>query len=147
MVKNTWCLLAMVLLIGKFNTTKAQNYYAAIAVSPSSGAYGWANNYQTQDSAKAEALRQCATVTSDCNFVAWVWNWCAILFQGELVNPCTGERTGRRGSWAGVYRSIEVAATFARKDCECRAVGCQMSLTLCAGNGESGENGGGASYT
>ena len=55
--------------------------YAAIAVSDTGG-YGWANNYNTMDAAKAAAMTRCRQNGGNCRLVAWRQNGCVALADG-----------------------------------------------------------------
>lgn len=57
--------------------------FGAIAYSRSAGAYGWSNDYPSQDAAQSLALENCRKHASDCSIVLWYSNACGALAVGS----------------------------------------------------------------
>lgn len=87
----------LVVLCGSFapGTAAAQNYYAAIAYSPSTGAHGWSNDYQSREAAENAALQGCRKLASDCKVPIWVSSACGALAVGSNNGYGTGWGTSR----------------------------------------------------
>lgn len=74
-------LLTSVTPAQSYVTTYYGNTYAAIAYSPSTGHYGWANGRGSRFDAEQAALRNCQG--SDARIVAWVNNGFCALAKGD----------------------------------------------------------------
>jgi Domain of unknown function (DUF4189) len=62
----------------------AADKYVAISFSPENGAYGWGNNYDTEDGARIRSLTECQNYGgTHCVFIAWAQNGCAALAVGD----------------------------------------------------------------
>jgi len=97
--------LVLGLLLGLTSSSTAavaDDFYAAIAFSHSSGAHGWANDYNSRRGAEREALSGCGH--SDCTVVQWIRNACAALAVGEGNGYGTGW-AGGRGRAEGIAMS------------------------------------------
>jgi hypothetical protein len=60
----------------------AQGVYAALAISTSTGAFGYGFNYDTQDHADARALVECRKHAQDCRVYARFYRNCMALARG-----------------------------------------------------------------
>jgi Domain of unknown function (DUF4189) len=68
----------------------AADKYVAISFSPENGAYGWGNNYDSEDGARIRSLSECQNYGgTHCVFIAWARNGCAALAVGDR-NPYGG---------------------------------------------------------
>jgi Domain of unknown function (DUF4189) len=68
----------------------ADDKFVAISFSPENGAYGWGNNYDSQDGARIRSLTECQNYGgTHCVFIAWAQNGCAALAVGDK-NPYGG---------------------------------------------------------
>jgi hypothetical protein len=77
----------------------ADDHYAAIAFSSSSGALGWSNDYSSRDDAEEEALRECGP---GCTVVIWFKNACGAI----ATSPDHGYGSG----WADSRGEAEATA-------------------------------------
>lgn len=86
----------------------AQEYYGAIARSPSTWAHGYSYDYANRYAAETRALRECESQsgTGDCEVMVWFRNACGALAEGSY---------GAAGSGWGSTRSI--AEDYAMQSC------------------------------
>jgi serine/threonine-protein kinase len=98
-----------------------QEYYGAIAYSPSTRAYGWAYDYASRGGAKERALAQCQrhADANDCVVPVWFRNAC-----GALAIGADGYGTG----W-GVSRKL--AESYAIQSCGRYSDGCSVVRWVC----------------
>ena len=76
----------------------AADSYVAIAYSPDTGIFGWANNASTRAAAESAAMAYCAQYGgTDCQIAVWTKNGCAAL----AVDA---------DSWNGGYAATSAAA-------------------------------------
>jgi Domain of unknown function (DUF4189) len=57
--------------------------FGAIAYSPSTGASGWSNKYDTQEEAENGALEECRKEASDCEIEVWFDDNCGAIAAGD----------------------------------------------------------------
>ena len=57
--------------------------FGAIAVSPSTGAYGYSQNFKNKREAQKTALRYCRKHARDCKIATTFWNACGALAMGD----------------------------------------------------------------
>lgn len=104
--------------------------YGAIAISPSTLAYGTSYRFPTRQQAEAAALTYChgnAGHPKDCQISSWFWNSCASL----ALNPKSGRSGGHWGSAWDANR--ELARKKALLACSRTAgVDCQSVVTFCS---------------
>ncbi len=86
----------------------AQEYYGAIARSPSTWAHGYSYDYANQRAAETRALRECESQsgTGDCEIMVWFRNGCGALAEAS---------SGAAGSGWGANRSL--AEDYAMQSC------------------------------
>lgn len=100
--------------------------YAAIAYSPSTGKYGWANGYGTRTGAESAALNNCKY--SDARIVTWVHNgFCALALGDD------------KSRWGIGYSYGDGATnTYARnravEECRKRTSNAHAVLVICSVN-------------
>jgi serine/threonine-protein kinase len=97
----------------------AQDYFGAIAYSPSSGAHGWANDQPSRAAAERAALTGCRSHADDCRTVVWFKNACGTLATGPKVY-----------GW-GWGATQELADGEAMKACAQHASRCTVKQRLC----------------
>jgi len=97
----------------------AQDYFGAIAYSPSSGAHGWANDQPSRQAAERAALSGCREHAKDCRTVVWFKNACGALATGPKVY-----------GW-GWGATQELADAEAMKACAQHATRCTVKQRLC----------------
>ena len=84
----------------------AQDYYGAIAYSPSKKAEGWAFNHKTRREAERAALTNCRKFANDCKTQVWFMNACGSLATGP-------------GGYGAAWGSTQAAANeVALKHCQ-----------------------------
>jgi hypothetical protein len=98
----------------------AQDYYGAIAYSPSTGADGWANDHRSQEAAERAALAACSSHANDCRSLFWFKNACGTL----AMNPAV------KAGW-GWGKTQALADGEAMKACRKQAKGCKIKRQLC----------------
>ena len=101
----------------------AQDYYGAIAYSPSKKAEGWAFNHQTRREAVKAALTNCRKYAQDCKTQVWFLNACGSLATGP-------------GGYGAAWGSTQVAADeVALKHCQkmskTNSAQCQVTRRVC----------------
>jgi uncharacterized membrane protein len=89
----------------------AQEYFGAIAYSPSSGAHGWAKDHPSRAAAERASLAECRKRAKDCRNVLWFKNGCGalaisakaygwgwgstqVLADGEAIKACAKHAKG-----------------------------------------------------
>jgi serine/threonine-protein kinase len=60
----------------------SQEYFGAIAYSPSTRAHGWAKDHPSREAAEHAALSGCSKHADDCSTVLWFKNACGALATG-----------------------------------------------------------------
>lgn len=116
---------ATVSVDGQANASAARNYYGAIALAFTGGAYGWSKNYSSKRAALRVAQKECknaSSTPSSCRKIAWVANGCL-----SVAVRWNGNNVARYG-WA--YRRSKSAATFAAIN-ECGG-NCRKRVTICS---------------
>src|SRR5215470_9314432 len=83
----------------------AQEYYGAIAYSPTTRAHGWSYDYDSRGEAERRALDQCSRHAQDCVVPVWFRNACGAL------------AVGADGYGSGWGESRKAAETFAVQSC------------------------------
>jgi len=112
--KSFWVLiLAMLFSIN----AEARNYYGAISYSPSTGAYGYAYDYNSKSSARNAARRQCGY--RSCKNSLWFRNACGALAVGN-----SGYGTG----WGSTKSR---AKREALRSCRKYSRGCYVKQWVC----------------
>ena len=97
----------------------AQDYYGAIAYSPSKKANGWAYNHPTRQGAESTALGNCRKLAADCKTLVW------------FVNACGSLATGP-GGYGSAWGSTQAAADEeALKLCGKHSKGCTVARRVC----------------
>jgi hypothetical protein len=112
------------------NTLASTDRYGAIAYSPSTGAYGYANNYTAQNRAESQALIACeaSAEAGDCEVRVWFRNACGALAR-DRQNPIANSYIG-----TGWHRSQPTAETEALQVCEANGGRqCRVLHSLCTG--------------
>lgn len=104
----------------------AKDWFGALYYSYSTGAHGWANNYDTREIAEALAFQACSKYATDCGLMFWVQNQCGSFAQG--TNTGNGWPIGF--AW-DVQRPV--AALNALINCNANGSGCNIVVTFCAG--------------
>lgn len=105
-------------------TLFAQDYFGAIAYSPTSGAQGWAYDQPSREAAERTALSACRKHAKDCRVVVWFQNGCGALAESAKVY-----------GW-GWGRTQALADAQAIKACSEHAKRCKVTRQLCtAGSG------------
>lgn len=97
----------------------AQEFYGAIAYSPTTRAHGWAYDYTSHDEAKRHALAQCSRHAEDCVVPVWFRNACGAL------------AVGADGYGSGWGASRKLAETYAIKSCGRYSGGCAVVRWVC----------------
>lgn len=100
----------------------AQDSYGAIAYSPSTGSYGWAHDFGSQNAAENAALDSCYDRANDCQVAVWFRNACGAL----AVGP-----NGWGAAWAVKQRK---ARRDAVSQCSNYSANCSVAYSLCSPN-------------
>ncbi|MEE4355618.1 MAG: DUF4189 domain-containing protein [Desulfococcaceae bacterium] len=75
---------SFILTLAGYQGALAADRYAAIAYSPSTGAYGSSYDYPSRAAAEQKAFQTCArSGARDCRIAVWVRNGCAALAVGS----------------------------------------------------------------
>ncbi|MGK7890800.1 MAG: DUF4189 domain-containing protein [Leptolyngbyaceae cyanobacterium] len=100
--------IALPLIAISSQRANAQDYYGAIARSPSTWAHGYSYDYANQRAAETRALRECESQsgTGDCEVMVWFRNACGALAEAS---------NGAAGSGWGSER--EIAEDYAMQSC------------------------------
>ncbi|MDJ0717406.1 MAG: DUF4189 domain-containing protein [Prochloraceae cyanobacterium] len=102
---------------------QGQNLFGSIAVSPSTGAYGYSWNYKSRQGAVNGALRTCenyAGRAGDCRALVWFQNACGSLTQNS------------RGWGSGWGTTRSLAQNYALQSCRQNyGSGCRVVETVC----------------
>jgi Domain of unknown function (DUF4189) len=102
----------------------SQDYFGAIAYSPSTGAQGWANDQPSREAAERAAAAACRKHAKDCRAVVWFQNGCGALAVSDKVY-----------GW-GWGTTQALADGQAMKACSEHAKRCKVTRQLCtAGSG------------
>ncbi len=101
-----------------FSGAAAAETYAAISYSQETGAYGYANRYDTQDGAEERAAQECGP---SCETVIWARDACAALFIGN-------------GNGYGVGWSADEDETvrIASEECSAQTSDCGLKAMVCS---------------
>lgn len=111
---------AIFALVSMLATARAQDFYGAIAYSPSNGAYGYSYDYESRARAETEAVRSCAQHGSGCRVAIWFRNACGAI--------AVGQRGGYGTGWAGNRSGAEGTAVA---NCRTRDSGCRIRSWAC----------------
>lgn len=111
------CASALLVLGG--GTGAAQEYFGAIAYSPSSRAHGWSYDYASRNDAERRALTQCGRHAEDCIVPVWFRNACGAL----AVGP-----DGYGSGWGSSRKSAEGQAV---QSCRRYSGGCAVVRWVC----------------
>ena len=96
-----------------------EEYFGAIAYSPSTRAHGWAYDYASRADAERRALAKCSRHAHDCFVPVWFRNAC-----GALAIGFEGYGTG----WGA---SRKLAETYALQSCQRYSGGCRVVRWVC----------------
>lgn len=97
----------------------ANDLYGAIAYSPSSKAYGWAKDFNSQIEAENAAMNECYKRAGDCRIAVW------------FVNACGAVAAGPEGWGADWGSSIREAERKSTRLCSDYSYGCQIVMSQC----------------
>ena len=87
--------------VGVAQEYTAQEYYGAIAYSPSKRAHGWSYDYPSRRDAERRALVLCERHADDCIVPVWFRNACGALAVGD---------DGYGSGWGSSRKSAEAQA-------------------------------------
>jgi hypothetical protein len=80
------CCISLLLTLGAGGSAAQeptdQEYFGAIAYSPSNRAHGWSYDYPSRKDAESRALAQCRRHAEDCIVPVWFRNACGALAVG-----------------------------------------------------------------
>jgi len=101
-------------------TLTPRNSYGAIAFSPSSGSFGYSDNYANRTQAENRAKSECGK--NDCVIATWFFNHCGAL------------ATSANGSWGAEHSRSEVnAKSLALSRCAKEGgTNCQTKVIHCS---------------
>ena len=93
----------------------AQEYFGAIAYSPSTRAHGWSYDYGSRREAERRARDQCGRHAGDCEVPVWFRNACGALAVGA---------DGYGSGWGASRKAAEGSAvrSFARFSGSCTVI-------------------------
>jgi uncharacterized protein DUF4189 len=97
----------------------SEQYYGAIAYSPTNRAHGWAFDYPSRSAAERRALAQCGRHAKDCTVPVWFRNACGALAVGL---------DGYGSGWGSSRRSAEGQAV---QSCRRYSGGCAVIRWVC----------------
>lgn len=97
----------------------AQDYFGAIAYSPSTGSQGWSYDHNSRDAAETRALSECRKHANDCRALVWFKNACGAL------------ATGPKGYGTGWGDTQSLADSYAMKVCGQHSSGCSVKRRVC----------------
>ena len=97
----------------------AQDFFGAIAYSPSTGAHGWSFDYRSRAEAESVALTNCGKHASDCTVPIWFRNACGAL------------AVGPKGYGSGWGTSQKIAEGYALQVCAKHSTGCTIKRWAC----------------
>lgn len=97
----------------------AQDYYGAIAYSPSTRAHGYSYDYPTRWEAEDRALAECRRHAGDCLIPVWFRNACGAL------------ATGPSGYGSGWGTNRNLAESYALQTCRRHSGGCSIMRWVC----------------
>jgi len=115
-------LLAVVVLLAAAlasGDAAAQDYYGAIAYSPSTGAHGWSNDHRSRGAAQNTALANCRKHAGDCAVPIWFRNACGAL------------AVGANGYGSGWGTSRNLAESYALQSCRRHTGDCAIRRWVC----------------
>ena len=116
-------LLAFALLLASGTPALAEGQWGALALSERSTAYGYSFDYDTQETASARALAECAKNAQDCRVHTTFRNTCLVL-AGSVDGPFGW-------SWGARQQTQEQRAL---EQCRQRgAVNCKIVERVCSG--------------
>jgi serine/threonine-protein kinase len=97
----------------------AEEYFGAIAYSPSTRAHGWAYDYTSRKDAERRAMERCGRHARDCVLPVWFRNACGAL------------AVGFDGYGSGWGASRKLAETYAIQSCNRYSGGCEIVRWVC----------------
>jgi hypothetical protein len=100
-------------------TVLAQEYFGAIAYSPTTRAHGWAKDHPSREAAERAALSGCRKHAADCSAVLWFKNACGALATGP-----------KGGGWAW-DQTQSVADQGAISACAKHSPACTVKRRVC----------------
>ncbi len=118
-MKPTIAFLSLIQVLILVTFARADNY-GAIAYDLKTNGYGLSWDQTSQEAANQNAMRKCATVSSNCEVVH------------KFVNNCGAYATGRNETWGTGYGATrEVAETAAKFFCNRQGTGCKTRVWAC----------------
>jgi hypothetical protein len=111
--------LLCLILAGAARPALAQDYFGAIAYSPTTRAHGWAYDYTSRSEAQSRAMDECRRHADDCVVALWFRNACGALAAGV---------DGYGASW-GTNRGL--AERSAMESCRRHAGDCAIKRWIC----------------
>lgn len=112
--------LLCLLLAAAVRPAAAQDYFGAIAYSPTTRAHGWTHDYGSRQEAQNVALAECRRHADDCVIAVWFRNACGALAVGL---------DGYGAAWATNRVQAERAAL---KLCRSYSEDCGAIRSICA---------------
>jgi Domain of unknown function (DUF4189) len=109
----------ILLLLPAAAHAQLQEYFGAIAYSPTSGAHGWAKDHPSRDAAERASLAECRKRAKDCRNVLWFKNGCGAL-----------AISAKAYGW-GWGSTQALADGEAIKACSRHAKGCKVTSRAC----------------
>jgi hypothetical protein len=110
-------------LVAAASPALAQREWGALALSERSTAYGYAQDYDSQEEASARALAECSKHAGDCR-VHTAWRNTCLVLAGSIDGPFGW-------AWGAPERT---RAQRAIEQCRQRgAINCKVVQTICAG--------------
>ncbi|MCW5770450.1 MAG: DUF4189 domain-containing protein [Rhodospirillaceae bacterium] len=116
------CVVAVFALVAA-SPAAAQGIYAALAISTSTGAFGYGFNYDSQASAETRAMAECRKHAQDCRVYARFYRNCMSLARG--ANNAFG--------WAIGYPADERPERALNACAAQRGTACRVVATFCSG--------------
>jgi serine/threonine-protein kinase len=100
-------------------TALAQEYFGAIAYSPTTRAHGWSYDYGSRRDAERRARDQCGRHARDCEVPVWFRNACGALAVGA---------DGYGSGWGATRKAAEGSAI---RSCARFSGGCAVVRWVC----------------
>jgi len=119
-VRVSQLLLLLVFLPG---AVLGADYFGAIAWSPQSKVYGWANDFSSRAAAEKAAVTHCAKRAKDCQAVLWFKSACGAL--------AVGPKGDAGWAWAENQPQADRSALQA---CAKHSKACTVKQRLCTGD-------------
>jgi hypothetical protein len=120
-----YCVAAVLMLAATSATAEpeagngAEEYFGAIAYSPTTRAHGWAYDYASRAEAERRAMAKCSRHAPDCFVPVWFRNACGAL------------AIGFDGYGSGWGASRKLAENYALQSCRRYSGGCWVVRWVC----------------